>query len=230
MPTQTITAAGLITSGSSMITGSLSITGSFTSSLQQNYLWLGNSSNRSTPVPISALTSAFPLGYGLFTQTANSTPVTATTVESTLINGGVGTLSIPANGFKPGDSFRADFGGLLSSKNNDTIRIRIKAGSVVLADSGPQVMQTAVDDVWQLSANFTIRVTGSAATGSIVTLGVFHSTKQANGTQTGFAFNTVNSSSFDTTVSNTLNVTAEFSSNSPLNSIYSDIFTLNKIY
>jgi hypothetical protein len=230
MPTQTITSAGLITSGSSILTGSLSITGSFTSSLQQNHVWMGNASNRSTPVSASALTSIFPFSYGLFSQTANSTPVTATTTETTLINGGTGTLLVPANGFKPGDSFRADFGGLLSSKNNDTIRIRIKAGSVVLADSGPQTMQTAVDDVWQLSANFTIRATGSAGTGSIVTLGVFHSTKQSNGSQTGFAFNTVNSSSFDTTTLNTLNVTAEFSSNSPLNSIYSDIFILNKIY
>jgi hypothetical protein len=230
MPTQTITAAGLITSGSSMITGSLSITGSFTSSLKQNFIWMGDSTNRSAPVSASALTGIFPFAYGLFAQTANSTPITGTTTETTLINGGTGTLSIPANGFRIGDSFRADFGGVMSAKNNDTIRIRIKAGSVVLADSGPQVMQTAVDDVWQLSANFTIRATGSAATGSIVTLGVFHSTKQSNGTQTGFAFNTVNSSSFDTTVSNTLNVTAQFSSNAPENSIFSDIFILNKIY
>jgi hypothetical protein len=191
---------------------------------------MGDSTNRSAPVSASALTGIFPFSYGLFAQTANSTVITGTTTETTLINGGTGTLFIPANGFKPGDSFRADFGGLMSAKNNDTIRIRIKAGSVVLADSGPQVMQTAVDDVWQLSANFTIRATGSAATGSIVTLGVFHSTKQSNGTQTGFAFNTVNSSSFDTTVSNTLNVTAQFSSNAPENSIYSDIFILNKIY
>ncbi len=53
--------------------------------------------------------------YGLFAQTANSTIITGTTTESTLINGGVGTLSVPANGFQIGDSFRADFGGLLSS-------------------------------------------------------------------------------------------------------------------
>ena len=230
MPTQTITSAGLITSGSSIISGSLNITGSFTSSLQQNHIWLGDATNKSTPVSASAITTIFPFSYGLFAQTANSTTITGTTTESTLIDGGQGTLSVPANGFKVGDSFRADFGGLISSKNNDTIRIRIKAGSVVLADSGPQVMQTAVDDVWQLSSNFTIRALGAAGTGSIVTLGVFHSTKQSNNTQTGFAFNTVNSSSFDTTILNTLNVTAQFSSADSQNSMYSDIFILNKIY
>ncbi len=43
---------------------------------------------------------------GLFAQTGNSTIISGTTVESTLINGGVGTLSVPANGFQVGDSFR----------------------------------------------------------------------------------------------------------------------------
>jgi hypothetical protein len=168
--------------------------------------------------------------YGLFAQTANSTPVTGTTTETTLINGGVGTLSVPANAFQIGDSFRADFGGLLSSKNNDTIRIRIKTGAVILADSGPQTMTTSVDDVWQLSINFTIRAIGGAGVADIVSLGVFHTTKQSNNTQGGFAFNTVNNTTFDTTINNTLDVTVQFSSNSTDNSIYSDIFVLNKIY
>lgn len=168
--------------------------------------------------------------YGLFAQTANSTTITGTTTESTLIDGGVGTLSVPANGFQIGDSFRADFGGLLSSKNNDTIQIRVKAGSIILADSGPQTMTTSTDDVWQLSINFTIRTLGGPGVASIVSLGVFHTTKQSNNQQGGFAFNTVNNTTFDTTISNTLDVTVQFSSNSLLNSIYSDIFVLNKIY
>jgi hypothetical protein len=172
----------------------------------------------------------FPTVYGLFSQTGNSVSVSATTVETTIIDGGVGTLTVGANQFQIGDSFRADFGGLLSAKNNDTLRIRVKAGSVILADSAPQTMTTAVDDVWQFSINFTIRNVGAAGVGEIVSLGVFHTTKQSNDAQGGFAFNTINNTTFDTTVSNTLNVTAEWSSNSPLNSIYSDIFTLNKIY
>ena len=168
--------------------------------------------------------------YGLFAQTADSTPITGTTAELSLINGGIGTLTVPANGFQIGDSFRADFGGLLSSKNNDTIRIRVKAGSVILADSGTQTMSTALNDVWQLSINFTVRALGAAGVASIVSLGVFHTTKQSNGAPQGFAFNTVNSTTFDTTISNTLDVTAQFSSDSALNSIYTDIFVLNKIY
>lgn len=172
----------------------------------------------------------FPTVFGLFAQTGNSVTVSATTVESTLIDGGIGTLIVGANQFQVGDSFRADFGGLMSSKNADTIQIRVKSGSVILADSGPQTMNAATDDVWQLSINFTIRQTGTTGNASIVSLGVFHTTKQSNSTPSGFAFNTVNNTTFDTTVSNTLDVTVQFSSNSALNSIYSDIFVLNKIY
>jgi hypothetical protein len=73
--------------------------------------------------------------YGLFAQTGNSTIITGTTTESTLINGGEGSLIIPANGFNIGDSFRAVFGGVMNAANNQTIRIRVKAGSVVLLDS-----------------------------------------------------------------------------------------------
>ena len=46
-----------------------------------------------------------PLVYGLYSQTANSTIIINTTIESTLIGTGVGTLSVPANGFIVGDSF-----------------------------------------------------------------------------------------------------------------------------
>lgn len=168
--------------------------------------------------------------YGLYAQTANSTVITGTTSELSLIGSGIGTLSVPANAWNIGDSFRADFGGLLSSKNNDTIRIRVKAGSVILADSGVQTMQTATDDVWELSINFTVRALGAAGVASIVSLGVFHNTKQSNNAPQGFAFNTVNNTTFDTTILNTLDVTAQFSSDSGLNSMYTDIFVLNKIY
>lgn len=175
------------------------------------------------------ITSGTP-NTGLFSQTGDSTPVSATTSELSVIDGGLGSLSVPSNGFSVGDSFRADFGGLLSAKNNDTLRIRVKSGAVVLGDSGAQTMSTATNDIWGLSLNFTIRNTGVAGVAEIVTIGVFHSTKQSNGNQIGFAFNTINNTTFDTTISNTLDVTAEWSSNSALNSIYSDIFVLNKIF
>ncbi len=218
------------TSGSSGTSGLNGSSGTSGSSGTDGSSGTSGTSGSSGTSGTSAPTPPFPFVYGLFSATGDSIPVSATTVETTLINGGVGTLSVPANGFAIGDSFRADFGGYLSAKNNDTITIRIKTGSVILADSGPQTMTASVDDIWQLSVNFSVRVTGGTGVAEIVTLGVFHTTKQSNNAQGGFAFNTVNNTTFDTTVSNTLDVTAQFSTNSALNSIYTDIFVLNKIY
>jgi len=170
------------------------------------------------------------VSYGLFAQTANSTIITNTTVESTLINGGVGSLIVPANGFSVGDSFRAVFGGLLTATNNQTIRVRVKAGAVILLDSGAQNITNITNNVFNLNLDFTIRQLGAAGVASIVTLGGFHYTKTVNGVVEGFAFNTVNSTTFDTTISNTLDVTVQWGAASTGNSIYSDIFILNKTY
>lgn len=170
------------------------------------------------------------ISYGLFAQTANSTPVTATTDEGTLIDGGVGTLSVPANGFSVGDSFTANMSGIMSAKNNDTMVLRIKSGIVILAESDPFVLSATTNQVWSLLIDFTIRTIGGAGVASIATLGQMHVLKLASGTQQGFGFNTINTTTFDTTVPNTLNVTVQWSTNSALNSIYSDIFVLTKIY
>jgi len=167
---------------------------------------------------------------GLFAQTGNSTPVTATTATQTLVDGGVGTLSVPANGFKVGDSFRVDMGGVMSAKNNDTLRIGLTSGAVDLATSALMVLPAITNQVWHMSVNFTIRAIGNAGTAELVTLAQFHILKLASGTQQGFAWNTVNNTTFDTTTGNTLDIVAKWSSNSALNSIYSDIFVLNKIY
>lgn len=167
---------------------------------------------------------------GLFAQTANSTTIVNTTNELTLIDGGVGSLSVPANGFAVGDSFRVDMGGVMSAQNNNTLRIRLKTGSVVLADSGPLTMPSITNQVWTLSVTFTVRSIGAAGVASIVTLAQFHILKLASGTQQGFAWNTINNTTFDTTIQNTLNITGQWNNATNNNSIYSDLFVLNKTY
>jgi hypothetical protein len=179
---------------------------------------------------LDSITYAPGSNYGLFAQTANSIPITATTVESTLINGGVGTLSVPANGFNIGDSFRAIFGGVLNAANNQTIRIRVKSGAVIFLDSGPQSITNITNDIFSLNVDFTIRTLGTAGVASIISLGTFHFTKTSNAATQGFASNTINNTTFDTTIPNTLDVTVQWGSNNAGNSIYSDIFILNKTF
>ena len=47
-----------------------------------------------------------PLNYGLYNQTGSSTPITNTLTETSLLDGGAGTLSVPANGFTAGADYR----------------------------------------------------------------------------------------------------------------------------
>jgi hypothetical protein len=121
-------------------------------------------------------------------------------------------------------------GGVMSAQNGNTITIRLKTGSVSLGSSGALTMPAITNQVWYLTTNFTIRAIGAAGVASVVVLSQFHILKAASGTQEGFAWNTVNSTTFNTTISNTLDITAQFSTNNANNSIYSDIFTLSKTY
>jgi len=172
-----------------------------------------------------------PVGGGLFAQTANSTVITGTIVESSLTNGGVGSLTVPANGFVVGDSFNAVLSGVMNAANNQTIRIRVKAGSIVLLDSGVQSLTSSIsNDIWTLGVDFTIRQIGAAGVASIASFGRFSYAKTNTGNVEGFGMNTINSTTFDTTISNTLAVTVQWGSNNAGNSIYTDVFVLNKTY
>ena len=171
----------------------------------------------------------FSPSYGLYSQTGTSTPVSATT-ETSIINGGVGTLSVGANQFSIGDSFRAILGGELNAANNQTIRLRVKAGSAILGDTGVRTISQLTDNVFYFTLDFTVRNIGAAGVADIVTVGSFKYSKTSNGAVEGFAFNTVNNTTFDTTIDNTLSITAQWGAATSPNGIMTDIFTLTKIY
>ena len=188
-----------------------------------------------TVVPVSVVAAGIapylpPASTGLFTQTANGPTVTATTTESTIIGTGIGSLTVPANAFQVGDSFRVDIMGHISAKNNDTVRIRVKAGSILLGDTGVVTMPNITNKHFDMSLNFTIRSLGAAGVASIASGGQFTYSKNASNAFEGSDFSLVNNTTFDTTISNTLNITVQWSSTDPLNSIYTEILTLYKTY
>lgn len=173
-----------------------------------------------------------PYGYlsRLYTQTNTSTPITNTTVETSLLDGGLGTLTVPANNFKVGDSFHAVATGHISSVNNHTLQIKIKSDSIVLADTGLIIMANSVNKHWKLEVEFIVRAIGASGVAKIATGGTFFYTKDANNTFEGTNFSTETTTGFDTTISNTLSITAQWGIASTSNNIYSEIFTLNKTY
>jgi hypothetical protein len=177
-------------------------------------------------VPSSGL-NPFPVVYGLYSQTATTETITGTT-EQSMINGGIGTLTVGANQFNIGDSFEAQFGGLITNTNNHRIRFRVKTDTIILADSDFISIASNTSSVFSLTLNFTIRQIGSATNASIITLGTFQTAKTSNASLEGFGFNDLNDTDFDTTISNTLNVTAEFETSG--DSLSVEFFRLMKTY
>jgi len=168
---------------------------------------------------------------GLFAQTADSTPVTATIVESSLIGTGVGTLTVPANGFSIGDSFTAFFDGRISCVGTATLHIKVKTlTGVLLADTGIIAMDAATDHNWKLDLQFTIRTLGTTGVASISSGGLFGYVKNSGNNYEGYVLSTVNNTTFNTTINNTLIVTAQWNTTNAGNSIFSRNFTLTKVY
>jgi len=160
----------------------------------------------------------------LFTQTGNSSTVSGTTVETTIIDGGIGTLVIPADFFKVGQIYTAKLSGMLSAANSQTLTIRLKSGSVTLG-SDTITFPNISNRPWQCYIDFIIRETGGVGVASIKTNGLFSFHNFASDVLGG-GFDTTNNSTFNTTISNTLDFTVQWGSNNSSNSIYSTNFYL----
>lgn len=168
---------------------------------------------------------------GFFAQTADSTPVTATVAETTIIGTGVGTLTVPANAFQIGDSFVCALDGIVSCTSSSTLHIRVRTlAGVLLADTGIIDMAAATDKSWLINLYFTIRTLGGPTTASISSGGLFSYIRNGGTQFEGYVLSTVNNTTFDTTVNNTLVITAQWDTTAVGNSIQSRNFTLTKLY
>lgn len=169
--------------------------------------------------------------YGLFAQTADGIPVTATAVETTIIGPGVGTLSVPANAFSIGNSFLCALDGLITCTSSSTLQVRVKTLSgALLADTGIIDLAAATDKSWIMNLYFTIRTLGGAGTASVSSGGLFSYIRNGGTQFEGYVLSQVNSTTFNTTINNTLVITAQWDSADPDNSIISRNFTLTKVY
>lgn len=168
--------------------------------------------------------------YGLYAQTALGTLITNTTVETSLIGAGVGSLMIPANAFSVGDSFTAKICGTLSCANNETIHIRVKSDGVAIADAGVFQMKITTDKYFELILDFTVTKIGGAGVAELFTNGQYSYNHNAAGEIAGNNFALISNTVFDTTVTNTLSITAEWGSAKTANKIQSQNFVLTKVY
>lgn len=169
--------------------------------------------------------------YGLYVQIADSVPVAATNIETTIIGSGIGTLSVPANKFSIGDSFQASLDGILSCVGTATLHIHVKTlAGVILADTGIIAMDAATSKSWLLNLYFTIRNIGGTTVASISSGGLFSYIKNSGINFEGFVLSTINNTTFDTTIANTLVITAQWNTTNAGNSIMTRNFTLTKTF
>ena len=184
-----------------------------------------------TPNDLFSTLGPSPFG-GLYTQTAQAVPVTNTTVESSIINGGVGSLTVPADYFQVGDTFHAFLSGSLSAVNNHTIQFHVhsNSASTILTDSGLITLSGTTAKDWEMDIHFVVREIGPAGIAKIYTSGKFLYNKDANNNPEKIAFSYLNNTTFNTRINNTLQVLAQWGTADPLDSISTDIFILNKLY
>ena len=172
-----------------------------------------------------------PTTFGLFAQTADSIPVVNTALETTIIGAGEGTLAVPANGFSVGDSFTCALDGLVTCSSSATLHIHVRTlTGVLLADTGIIDMAAATNKSWVMNLYFTVRTLGVAGVASISSGGLFSYIRNGGTQFEGYVLSQINNTTFDTTINNTLLVTAQWDPASTGNSIVTRNFTLTKIF
>jgi hypothetical protein len=167
---------------------------------------------------------------GLYAQTSLSTAIVNTNVEASLVGAGVGSLTVPANGFRVGDSFTAKMCGRFSSLNNANLEISIKSNSNVIAAIPVLTLTASTDVVFDLIVDFTVAAVGPLGVASLHANGMFTYNKSSNSNYIGTNFLVIDDTDFDTTIINTLDITAKWGAASLSNSIQSQNFNLFRIF
>lgn len=173
--------------------------------------------------------------YGLYNQTGSSTPITGVSesiaVSGSLLDGGIGTLTVPANGFNVGDAYHARMAGKITIANNHDLEIHFDSGATTLIDVGPITMAGSTAKNWSLDVTFIIQNTGSAGNASILSSGELQVRTNSSGDVVTEIFSFTNNTTFDTTISNTLSVEGILDASCGTSeNIYSELFILNKLF
>lgn len=186
-----------------------------------NLIQIGNGTH--TQVQIGPFDLSNPTA-GFFMQTANVT-VANTAVETTIVGAGTGSLTIPANRLRQGTTIRIRARGIIADTATPTLDLRVKIGATTFCHTGP-IALTALAGThgWVLDSEITVRTTG------------------AGGTAIGQAIMNINSgilidmdttntatSALDTTAAQTVNVTMQWGTAAPANTLTATHLTMELI-
>lgn len=170
------------------------------------------------------------LNYGLWTQITDGATLVNTLVETSILGTGLGTLSVPANSFQVGDTFHLKICGNLNAQNNAKLTIRLHSNGIDIGTTGLLTLVATTNQPWELQADFTIRAVGVAGVGVLLTNGTFNYKGNASSSFEGINFYNLDTTTFDTTIANTLDVVAQWGTASLSNSINTYQVILTKTF
>ena len=156
---------------------------------------------------------------GSFAQTS-SVVIVNTTTESTILGTGEGSLSVPPNKFRLGGSYRISAGGVMSCLNNTDLTIRLyggATGSTLLGTIPTLTIPTSTGKWWGLECYFTIRALGGANTAVFSFRAKYEQNVDSQNGLIGQSIHSIESTNFDTTILNILNITAQWGTASTSN-------------
>ncbi len=167
---------------------------------------------------------------GVFMGTSDGVVISATTTETTLLPSTfVGTLTIPPNAFQI-SSFHLVLAGSFASNNGDDLTIRLKSNGITLGNIVVPLNNSSASN-YEVEVDFQIRSIGGPGVADILTNFDFtYNQSGGGGAFVGERNVTQNNTTFDTTITNTLVVTAQFSSASANNSIQTRVSKLSQTY
>lgn len=167
-------------------------------------------------------------GGGLYSQTQNSSTITHASGEASVVGSGVGSLSVPANYFAVGDTFKLSIHGDMSSANNSQLRIKLKEGALVIGQTTVTLSGTT-NQHFNIDATFVVRSVGGPGVASLLTTGSFTYSKSSNNNPEAFYFDNLNNTNFNTTIVTTLDITAEWLTPEGGNQLFTQSLNLYKI-
>lgn len=148
----------------------------------------------------------------IFAQTASAAAVASSTAETTILSTGNGTKTLPANFFRIGRTIRVKVWGVIGNTGTPNITIKVKLGSTVILTSGTVAsISVAANSGFELTADIICRTVGGS--GTVMAQGAFYygpNRLQLPATATV---------TVDTTASQALDVTAQWGTNDPANTI-----------
>jgi hypothetical protein len=188
-----------------------------------------NNINNVSNLNVSSINGITPVG-GLYASTSAGTLINNTTTQSLVALSGVGSLSIPPDGFSIGDCYHLVITGNCVFTNNDEIQITLKQNGNILAQTPAFLLEDANsgNNVFEIEADFNIR--SISAGGSIHTSFEFTYNKDSIDSKDFRGTRSNDTQTINTTIASTLDVEFQFITKNASSSIQTQLFRLQKVY